>query len=262
MRNMKIPIIFYHAICADEASDTQKYSIGAGQFMEQMDYLNRSRFKGVLIDDLFKGCSIPNDNQIAVTFDDGAYSDFSIAVPILRKYRIPATFFITVNYIGKQGYVEWDDLRQMSDMGMSIQSHSLNHVFLSDLDEKNLYAELSESKRLLEKNIGKPVHYISLPGGFCSKRVLDAAKHCGYKAVCTSVPGYNMPASGSNSFLVLKRMLVTRKTRLEDFAASVEGDLKRAFSSRALYLLKFCARKTLGSRAYYSLWAKLFKEMK
>lgn len=259
MSTMKIPIIFYHAIVPEKGHDTQKYSVGVRQFTEQVDYLAKAGFKGVLMDEIFTGGK-PDAKQVAVTFDDGAYSDFSIAAPILEKYGITATFFVTVNYVGKQGYVSWGDLRRMSGMGMSIQSHSLNHVFLSDLDDRSLTRELAGSKRLLEENVGTPVHYISLPGGFCSRKVLEAARECGYRGVCTSVPGYNAPGRGE--FLVLKRMLVTRKTSLEDFATSVEGNFRRALSSSALYLLKAAARKTLGSRAYYSLWSKLFKEVK
>lgn len=259
---MKLPVIFYHAIHLNDNADTEKYSVGVDQFSAQIGYLSEHGFSGVLLDDLFKDRPTASGKHIAITFDDGAYSDFNVASPILQKYGFSATFFITVNYIGTKGYLGWDDILKMSRMGMSIQSHSLNHVFLSDLDEKSLYTELSESKRLIEERIDKPVHYISLPGGFCSERVLSAAKQCGYKAVCTSAPGYNETAIRPNDFLILNRMLVTRKTGLEAFARTVEGNSTDAAYAKGLHMLKTLARMTLGSRAYYALWSMLFKEVK
>lgn len=259
---MKYPVIFYHAIHREDRDNTEKYSVGVDQFEEQIGYLKKHGFRGILINDLFKNDAPVNCKRIAVTFDDGAYSDFSIATPILREHGFPATFFITVKYIGTQGYLGWNEIREMSRSGMSIQSHSLNHVFLSDLNDKELHFELGESKRLLQEHVGKSVDYISLPGGFCSGRVLKAAKLCGYKAVCTSVPGYNKATPRQDDLLVLKRMLVTRKTELDAFARTVEGDSKDAVYAQGLHVLKTLARRTLGSRAYYALWSRLFKEVK
>ena len=85
----------------------------------------------------------------------------------------------------------WSNLKEMAENGMSIQSHSMTHSFLSDLSPDNLYKELNESRNIIGENLNIIADYISLPGGFCSRKVLNTAKDAGYKAVYTSSPGLN-----------------------------------------------------------------------
>ena len=47
-------------------------------------------------------------NSFAVTFDDGFENNYSIAAPILRKYEIPATFYITTDFVNKN-HMSWID---------------------------------------------------------------------------------------------------------------------------------------------------------
>ena len=48
------------------------------------------------------------DNAVVLTFDDGYRDNYTTVYPILKKYRIPATIFLTVNMIGT-GKVLWSD---------------------------------------------------------------------------------------------------------------------------------------------------------
>tara|TARA_Y100000389_G_scaffold3743_1_gene3590 strand:- start:24785 stop:25693 length:909 start_codon:yes stop_codon:yes gene_type:complete len=49
-----------------------------------------------------------DNKSFAVTFDDGFYNNYSIAIPILKKMKIPATFYITTDFIEKN-MTSWID---------------------------------------------------------------------------------------------------------------------------------------------------------
>jgi peptidoglycan/xylan/chitin deacetylase (PgdA/CDA1 family) len=78
-------------------------------FEEQMAYL-RKHFSVLSLYELLQGSqdrSLPS-NSVAVTFDDGYRDNYTFALPILKKYRIPATIFLTTGCI-ETGQVLWFD---------------------------------------------------------------------------------------------------------------------------------------------------------
>lgn len=255
----KIPILLYHALFEGKAN-AEKYAIATEAFEQHINYLLEERFESISFNAFLDGFQPhPRKKYIIITFDDGNYSDYSIAFHLLKKYGFVATFFVTVGRIGTLDYLDWDHLKEMIDGDMSIQSHSLNHLFLSDLSKDNLRKELTESKRTLEEKLSLPVHFVSLPGGFYSKQVLKAAQGAGYKGVATSVPGLNNLGSLEEKFRLYKRFAITRRTRMDSFQEIVHAHLLSNAKSHVVYQLKSMAQKVLGSRGYYMIWSKYFK---
>jgi peptidoglycan/xylan/chitin deacetylase (PgdA/CDA1 family) len=255
----KIPILLYHALFEGKAN-AEKYAIAAETFEQHVNYLSEEGFESISFNAFLDGFQPhPKKKHIIITFDDGNYSDYSIAFHILKKYRFVATFFVTVGRIGTRDYLDWDHLKEMIDGDMSIQSHSLNHLFLSDLSKDNLREELTESKRILEDKLSLPIYFISLPGGFYSQQVLKAAQGSGYKGVATSGPGFNDLESLGGKFKLYKRFAITRETRMDNFQEIVHARLLSNAKSHMVYVLKSMAQKVLGSRRYYLIWSKYFK---
>ncbi len=256
---VKIPILLYHAMFEGKAN-AEKYAIAADTFEQHVSYLSEAGFEGVSFGAFLNGFQPrPEKKYIMITFDDGNYSDYSIAFHILRKYGFASTFFVTVGRIGIRGYLDWGHVREMIDDGMSVQSHSLNHLFLSDLGQGDLREELVGSKKILEDRLSQPVDFVSLPGGFYSRGVLKAAQVAGYKGIATSGPGLNRLGETADKFKLYKRFTITRKTRMDSFQAIVHGSLLCNAKSHAIYRVKSVAQKVLGSRRYYAIWSKCFK---
>jgi peptidoglycan/xylan/chitin deacetylase (PgdA/CDA1 family) len=255
----KIPILLYHALFEGKGN-AEKYAIPISEFEHHMNYLSEKGFESISFDAFLNGYPLlPQKKYIIITFDDGNYSDYSSAFPILKSNNFVATFFVTVGRIGRHDYLDWGHLREMIDGGMSIQSHGLNHLFLSDLSKDNLRKELTESKRILEDRLSLPVHFISLPGGFYSRQVLKATQVAGYKGVATSGPGLNVLRGKGEKFMLFRRSVITRKTRMDSFQEIVCAHLLSNAKSHVVYRLKTMAQKVLGSRAYYMIWSKHFK---
>ncbi len=90
-------ILMYHRF----SENLQPGFVHREAFEKQIEYLKNS-FNLVTLDDLVQSYqqqgSFP-ENTVVITVDDG-YSDFyDIAFPILRKYNVPATFFVTTRFV-------------------------------------------------------------------------------------------------------------------------------------------------------------------
>ena len=119
----------------------------------------------------------------AITFDDGFEDNHSYALPILLKYRIPATFFITAGLIERDPSVlrrfqqllgcgvdelvplDWTQIRELSASGMQIGSHTYSHPNLARLPRQAAESELRISKDVISDRLGSPIDSFAYPFG-------------------------------------------------------------------------------------------------
>ena len=106
-------VLMYHRI-ANTLSDPWKLAVSPENFEEHLKVLKD--FHVIPIEELNNALTKKNGmlaNTILVTFDDGYRDNYLIGKPLLEKYNIPATFFITTNAIGKQEEFWWDALERI-----------------------------------------------------------------------------------------------------------------------------------------------------
>ncbi len=86
------------------------YGLSPAQFERQIAYIAK-RFRVVSMNTLIE--EIKNDAiqpyTIALTFDDGHYDFYESAWPILQKYQIPASLYVTTDFINGNLWL-WPDL--------------------------------------------------------------------------------------------------------------------------------------------------------
>lgn len=101
-----------------------------------------------------------------ITFDDVHESFYYKAFPILLKYNIPFTLFITLSLINKKGYVSVNQINIISSSKLcTIGSHGVNHTFFRKLSHYDKEWELRESMIQLQKLFNKEVTYFAYPYG-------------------------------------------------------------------------------------------------
>ena len=206
-----------------------------------------------------------------ITFDDGYKDNYQYAFPILKKYQIPATLFITtgnindrtlfwwdqLNYIihhskisklnlneyGKRDFcsllskretynylgqsfnnlntvdreqiisklkqltkvqippniaeefiLSWDEIKEMSEYGINIGSHTVTHPILSKIPLENAKYEIQRSKKDIEHHINKKITSFCYPNGKQSdfnKDIIKIVKDSGYKCAVTTIASSN-----------------------------------------------------------------------
>ena len=141
-------------------------------------------------------------NWNILTFDDGLVSDFRIAFPILIENNLSATFFITVQNIGKKNYCSVSELREMIESGMEIGSHGLTHEYLITMENKDVLKQIADSKNELEQLLGIPILSFAPVGGHFQNRIVNTVKEAGYKCLATMIPGVT---THEGEFLKLRR---------------------------------------------------------
>jgi peptidoglycan/xylan/chitin deacetylase (PgdA/CDA1 family) len=126
-------------------------------------------------------------------------------------------------------FMDWEEIRTLRRSGMDIGSHTNTHEILSHLTPAEQRAELQESKRVLEAQLGEPIQTLAYPVGTSGSYTVDTmaiARACGYRAAFTFVSGINEhPAA--NRF-ELRRMAVAddpdaETLRFSTVIASVEA---------------------------------------
>ncbi|NDP27151.1 MAG: polysaccharide deacetylase family protein [Flavobacterium sp.] len=128
-------------------------------------------------------------NRIALTFDDGGESFYSIIAPILEKHGFKGYFFITTNCIGTQGFMNSVQIIDLHRRGHFIGTHSHTHPKnIAELPYAEIEKEWTNSVEILNNIISEKVKVASIPGGFYSRQSRIALLKNGIEMVFTSVP--------------------------------------------------------------------------
>jgi peptidoglycan/xylan/chitin deacetylase (PgdA/CDA1 family) len=111
-------------------------------------------------------------------------------------------------------FLNWDEAREMSRGGMAFGSHTHLHPVLSQLEPEQQFKELTESKAILEKQLGASGDVLAYPVGdmssFTSQSMILAEK-AGYRAAFSFYGGANLP--GQTSPYDMKRIAINYQSR-------------------------------------------------
>ncbi len=210
--NPKIVILQYHNIVYGRTGG--EYNRDLYNFEHDLVFLrNRTRIIGIEDLPAIKSGALKLTTDVSIiTFDDGDLSIYAIVFPLLKKYDIKATFFIISDFVGTVGYVNWSQLKEMSEYRnasgeklFTIGSHSVDHKQFDQIPASQVPLELANSKSAIERNIGTAVSFFALPfgAGVGRKDIISAAISAGYLGIRTSTKGvatpstmdlYNLPA--------------------------------------------------------------------
>ena len=154
--------------------------ISPERFGQQLRWLSRWRRVVSLEETL---CATPHRRLVAITFDDGYRDNLTVALPLLERFELPITLFVTAGFLGRDGYLSREDLREISRHPLvTIGSHGLWHRDFNRLTLEEAKFELTESRRLLSGMIGKRVDLLAWPYGECNAGLELLSSESGYSA--------------------------------------------------------------------------------
>lgn len=185
-------VLVYHQVATDTPPST---SVTPQRFRRQLDHLDDNGFHVLaleqILDRLESGRELPPDT-IALTFDDGYESVYTKAFPMLRKRGWPFTVFVTSDYVGSNGYLDWPQLREMAAAGADIGNHTRSHPYWvrkhrgedRDTRRRRIRAEILDAQRRIERQIPDgAVRLLAHPYGEYDPLVEAVVTELGFRAM-------------------------------------------------------------------------------
>ena len=188
---------------------------------------------------------------VYLTFDDGVSGSYHVAAEELERRGWRGHFFIVSSWIGEPGFLSASEIRELWQRGHVIGSHSHTHpTRMSHMDQPNLWREWSRSSQILSDILGQPVTCGSVPNGFYSATVVDAAAQAGITTLFTSEPTASSWKSGKCN--LWGRYQVMHNTSASTAAAIAAGNLLPRLGQAATWQMKK-TMKSVGGKAYLRL---------
>ena len=242
----RVLVINYHRIDTGAATETsqleQLYTVRRDSLVTQLELLAKKQIPLIPLSSLVSN-TVRDDFSVSITVDDGNESDYSVVLPLVRKYNIPVTFFLSLTGKNVSHLIREQIIELSGNENIVIGSHSVNHKDMTRLSRKEQEYELQYSKQFLESLTGKPVNFFALPYGMYNRQVLRLSIEAGYKAIMTSNIRMNDPRSCP---LLIHRWSVRSDTSLRRFEkmitlGSVEFKLNSVMSG-----FRYAATRIVG----------------
>ena len=250
-----VPVLMWHNLAEESSGDM---TISVDTFRAQIEVLHEAGFKTVSLQQLYDyvhfGTELP-EKPIVLTFDDGYFSNYEYAFPILQEYDMQATIFAIGVSVGKDTYKDTDhamtphfgadEAREMVDSGLiSVQSHTFDMHQWPPFEDGNaqvretllpfdgeadadyeaaVEADFAESRELLESITGQPVNALAFPEGAYVTLTQDALRSAGAELTFTTVRAVNTVVKGlPQSLCAMPRFGMTESTDMTALVAELE----------------------------------------
>lgn len=145
-----------------------------------------------------------SNRGVLLTFDDGTTDLLANAYPFLKKESIPFLFFVITDRIGKDGYLNEAQIKQLdNDPLVFVGAHSKTHPKLRFAS--NAREEICGSIDSLNMLCNHQIDYFAYPYGSvyaCSKSNINDAKNSGVKYAFSTIPGYIGKGARKNLFYI------------------------------------------------------------
>ncbi len=171
-----MPILMYHGISNAKRHNGHPYyetTTSPDVFAKQLSFLKQNGYKSIMLNELpaaLEKPAEPDAKPFVITFDDGLLDFFVTGFPILKANGFSATVFLPAGLMGGklagQNVMSWGDAKRLSAEGVVFGSHSLTHPVLVKVDKPKLLYEISQSKKLISKELGQETVDFSFPYAF------------------------------------------------------------------------------------------------
>jgi peptidoglycan/xylan/chitin deacetylase (PgdA/CDA1 family) len=204
-----VPILMYHVIDSPPsgAALSQLY-VDPDTFDSQMEWLRSDGFQAVSLNQVydawFRDGELP-EKPVVVSFDDGYRSQYVYARPELRKLGWPGVLSLIAGRLDQpDSELTAPMVRRLIEAGWELDSHTIHHLDVSNLDGADLRDEIAGSRRMLSRRFHQPVNFFCYPSGRYDTAAVAAVRAAGYLGATTTDEGL----ASKDEMFKLKRIRV------------------------------------------------------
>jgi peptidoglycan/xylan/chitin deacetylase (PgdA/CDA1 family) len=225
-----VPILIYHVIAPPPSgAPFPGLYVTPEEFAAQMRALQRAGWTAVTLDQVSaywrKGISLPRGKPIVVSFDNGYQSQYTRALPILRRLGWVGDENIQLTGLPpSQGGLGDDEIRGLIAAGWELDTQGISHADLIALDAQQLHEQVATSRATIQRRFHVPVNWFCYPSGHYDASVIAAVKAAGYAGSTTVVPGWARPSEDPYRLHRLRVLGGTSPAALLSLIAATEGN--------------------------------------
>ena len=136
-------------------------------FKKQLDLIKEYNIEYYNPANFDKEYSISKKNhKILITIDDAFLSFYENAWPILKKNKIPFILFVSTEPVGKPGYMNWEQIKEVSSYDFAfIGNHSHTHEYLLNFSNIEFENDIKNSIKIFKEKLGYNPIFFSYPFG-------------------------------------------------------------------------------------------------
>lgn len=191
----RVPILMYHYIEFQDKDDKIRASLTTNPYTleEQIKTLKKANYTfmtaGELADVIAGKKQLPK-KPIVLTFDDGYRDFYTYAYPILKTHNVPATQYVITGYLNNPNHLTVPELQEIATNGLiEIGDHTVGHDWLKEKPFQEVSFQVGQSKKDLEKLIGKRVVSFAYPYGAFDLQAAKIVDATGYTNAVSTIPG-------------------------------------------------------------------------
>jgi peptidoglycan/xylan/chitin deacetylase (PgdA/CDA1 family) len=225
-----VPILMYHVIAAPPAgAPFPGLYVTPELFAAQMQALKRAGWTAVTLDQVDsnwrRGVSLPAGKPIVLSFDNGYQSQYTQALPVLRRLGWVGNENIQLTGLPpSQGGLGDEQVRGLLAAGWELDTQGISHADLIALDARQLHEQVAGARTVLRRRYGVPVNWFCYPSGHYDATVLAAVRAAGYRGSTTVVPGWARPADDPYRLPRLRVLGGTAPQALLTLIAGIRND--------------------------------------
>jgi peptidoglycan/xylan/chitin deacetylase (PgdA/CDA1 family) len=194
-----VPVLMYHVINPPiPGAPYPGLYVPKAEFAAQMQALKAAGWHAVTMDQLeaywTRGARLPPGKPIVLTFDNGYLSQYTNALPVLRRLGWVGVENIQLTGLPpSQGGLSDAQVRGLIKAGWELDTQGISHADLITLGPAALRYQTQTARQILRRRYGVPVDWFAYPSGHYNPTVVAALKAAGFVGSETVVPGWASP---------------------------------------------------------------------
>jgi peptidoglycan/xylan/chitin deacetylase (PgdA/CDA1 family) len=193
-----VPVLMYHVIAAAPAAAAfPGLYVTPHDFSAQIGALARAGYTAVTLDRVraaWLGRGALPAQPIVLSFDNGYRSQFTQALPVLRRHGWVGVENLQVSGLPpSQGGLTQPDVRALVGAGWELDTQGWSHADLRQLDATSLRFQIAVARAWLRHRYGVRVDWFCYPSGRYDPAVLAAVHAAGFVGATTVMPGWAAP---------------------------------------------------------------------
>jgi peptidoglycan/xylan/chitin deacetylase (PgdA/CDA1 family) len=201
-------ILGYHAF-GEPGERPSRYVVPARRLERQLAWLKRRRYNVITLGEYLEyraNYRFPPPKTVVLTIDDGYLDNATVARPLLERFGLSATLFLTSSpraardpgrdpALAGRALIDPAKARELLGERFEIGSHTRTHPDLTAITRDEAWHEIAGSRTELEACLGTHVAAFAYPFGALNPEIRVLVEQAGYRAARGTRPGRNRPAT-------------------------------------------------------------------